>query len=357
MSDPAPHSPAKPTRRAAEGPGEATAAGLPEVVAAPRRQIDTHLASTLDLADLPPRLREAMAYATLSGGKRLRPLLAWHACVAAGGEGPEALPACAAVELVHCFSLVHDDLPALDDDDMRRGRPTLHRHAGEAMAILAGDALLTHAFGVLAGTGPPETARTLCRELSEACERMIAGQVLDTLGAGEHGGPGESDEDRLEAIHRGKTGAMLVASVRMGALSVPGCPDATLDALTAYGHAAGLMFQVVDDLLDAGGHLAPNLGVVELTIACTTSSTSATIGCCSTSGTSATRTSCSPAAAPAAEAAQRGGMAGFPEPRERLRPLRVGHAGTASHGRGHGARRHARGEAYGPHATPTAASW
>jgi geranylgeranyl diphosphate synthase, type II len=250
MSDPAPHSPAKPTRRAAEGPGEATAAGLPEVVAAPRRQIDTHLASTLDLADLPPRLREAMAYATLSGGKRLRPLLAWHACVAAGGEGPEALPACAAVELVHCFSLVHDDLPALDDDDMRRGRPTLHRHAGEAMAILAGDALLTHAFGVLAGTGPPETARTLCRELSEACERMIAGQVLDTLGAGEHGGPGESDEDRLEAIHRGKTGAMLVASVRMGALSVPGCPDATLDALTAYGHAAGLMFQVVDDLLD-----------------------------------------------------------------------------------------------------------
>jgi geranylgeranyl diphosphate synthase type II len=193
-----------------------------------------------------------MEYASLGGGKRLRPLLVWHACVAAGGGGERALPACAAIELVHCFSLVHDDLPALDNDDLRRGRPTLHVHAGEAMAILAGDALLTHAFKLLARGGfAPELTVRLVDELALACERMIAGQVLDTLGfGGEPGAEALSSEARLEAIHHGKTGAMLVAAVRLGAMCAPACMPETLDALTRYGSAVGLMFQIVDDVLD-----------------------------------------------------------------------------------------------------------
>lgn len=229
---------------------EHTAEGtLPAEVTAPLEAIEDRLSRSLDELDAPASLRSAMAYAALGGGKRLRPLLAWHSCVAAGGEGPESLPACVALELVHCFSLVHDDLPALDDDDLRRGRPTLHRHAGEAMAILAGDALLTHAFGALVGVRDGERFRALSRELSSACEQMIAGQVLDTLGFGAEGA-GLSDQERLERIHRGKTGAMLVGAARMGGLSAPGASEDVLDRLTRYGHAAGLMFQVVDDLLD-----------------------------------------------------------------------------------------------------------
>ncbi|MDQ7013684.1 MAG: polyprenyl synthetase family protein [Planctomycetota bacterium] len=225
----------------------------PEVLA-PLAEIEAALARAVEGTDTPTLLRDAMAYATLDGGKRLRPLLAWHACVAAGGEGPESLPACVAVELVHCFSLVHDDLPALDNDDLRRGRPTLHRHAGEAMAILAGDALLTHAFGVLATTAPADRFGPLARELAAACERMIAGQVLDTLGfEGEPDADTMTDQQRLEAVHHGKTGAMLVASLRMGGLCAAvkdGVSEGILDRLTTFGHAVGLMFQVVDDLLD-----------------------------------------------------------------------------------------------------------
>ncbi|MBK7405646.1 MAG: polyprenyl synthetase family protein [Phycisphaerales bacterium] len=209
------------------------------------------MATVVRLAGAPPALEQAMAYATLGGGKRLRPLLAWHACMASGGAGPESLPAGAAIELVHCFSLVHDDLPALDNDDLRRGRPTLHRQAGEAMAILAGDALLNHAFGLLADRLPPTLALATIRELADACSRMIAGQVLDTLGF--EGDPDASEWDdaaRLERIHRGKTGAMLVASVRMGAMSSGSAEPASLKALTGFAEAAGLMFQIVDDLLD-----------------------------------------------------------------------------------------------------------
>lgn len=224
---------------------------LPPDVLAPLATIEEHLRLAIDAADAPASLRSAMAYATLDGGKRLRPLLAWHACVAAGGEGPESLPACIAVELIHCFSLVHDDLPALDNDDLRRGRPTLHRHAGEAMAILAGDALLTHAFGVLATTAPPDRFRALAAELATACERMIAGQVLDTLGfEGEPNAAQSTDLARLEAIHHGKTGAMLVAALRMGGLCVAHVSDEILDRLNEFGRVIGLMFQVVDDLLD-----------------------------------------------------------------------------------------------------------
>lgn len=234
--------PSPPTR-----PGE-----LPPGVAAPLAAIEGHLARTLAAAEIPQSLRIAMEYAALGGGKRLRPLLVWHACRAAGGRGEDSLPACAAIELVHCFSLVHDDLPALDNDDLRRGRPTLHVHAGEAMAILAGDALLTHAFKVLAAAPlPPATVLRAVTELGAACERMISGQVLDTLGfAGEPGAESLPPETRLETIHHGKTGAMLVAAVRLGALCAGPCDAALLERLTRYGRAIGLMFQIVDDLLD-----------------------------------------------------------------------------------------------------------
>ncbi|MFM9996679.1 MAG: polyprenyl synthetase family protein [Phycisphaerales bacterium] len=206
----------------------------------------------------PEPLREAVRYALLGGGKRVRPALAWHACVAVGGAGECSLTAGAAVELVHAFSLVHDDLPALDNDDLRRGRPTLHVHAGEAMAILAGDAMLSMAFRVLvepeAGSATDDGARAaaLVRELSEATAAMIAGQVEDTLG--EPAGVGPSSRTRLDAIHRNKTGALIRAACRMGAMSAPAegsaQREARLHAITRYAEAAGLMFQVVDDLLD-----------------------------------------------------------------------------------------------------------
>jgi len=226
-------------------------AELPPQVVTPLARIEAYLAHALGELDAPASLRAAMAYATLDGGKRLRPLLAWHGCVAAGGGGEASLPACAAVELVHCFSLAHDDLPALDDDDLRRGRPTLHKHAGEAMAVLAGDALLNHAYRVLAAGLGAETFARAASELARACEQMIAGQVLDTLGFGGEPGAGAlTPEQRLEAIHRGKTGAMLIASLRMGAICAGESGTDALERLTAYGSAIGLMFQVVDDLLD-----------------------------------------------------------------------------------------------------------
>lgn len=213
-------------------------------------------------ADQPPALLSAMRYATLGAGKRLRPVLAWHAAVAAGGTGEASLAAGCAIELIHAFSLVHDDLPALDNDDMRRGRPTLHRHAGEAMAILAGDQLLVAAFErIMDEPGLADGARlALTRELARATAAMIDGQVFDTLG----GLPASMDEEaRLRLVHRNKTGALIRAACRMGALSVtcdtsvtsvtpaPTASPKLLDAITAYGDAVGLMFQVVDDLIDA----------------------------------------------------------------------------------------------------------
>jgi geranylgeranyl pyrophosphate synthase len=201
--------------------------------------------------DTPAPLRDAMRYAVLSGGKRLRPILCWHACAACGGrlEPPDdadrddLLRAAAALEMVHAFSLVHDDLPALDNDDLRRGRPTLHRHAGEGMAILAGDALLSHAFCVLAGLTPARRGEA-CAILADAAWRMVRGQVLDTCG-----GDGRPGPELVHAIHAQKTGALLVAACRLGALCA-GADAASTDAVTRYAERAGLMFQIVDDLLD-----------------------------------------------------------------------------------------------------------
>ncbi|MEM6553927.1 MAG: polyprenyl synthetase family protein [Planctomycetota bacterium] len=217
-------------------------------------------------------LGEAVGYGLLGGGKRVRPVLCVRCCEAVGGAMEAALPAAAAVELVHAFSLVHDDLPAMDDDDLRRGRPTLHVHAGEAMAILAGDAMQSLAFEVLVdeargpGVPPPGfrdeggadaggVAVHLVRELAGATTGMVVGQVYDTLGDVEGVAAGLSDRERLERVHRNKTGALLRAACRMGAIS-GGAGDDELMAVTRYAEAIGLMFQVVDDLLDVEGTAA-----------------------------------------------------------------------------------------------------
>src|SRR5690349_24223496 len=162
-----------------------------------------------------------MAYSLLAPGKRLRPLLAVLACEAAGGSGAEALPAACAVEMIHTYSLIHDDLPAMDDDDLRRGLPTCHKKFGEALAILAGDALLTLAFEVLAGGYPAATAAACCRELARGAGAagMVGGQV-DDLAMESRTGTGTVEE--LEFLHARKTGALFRASLRLGVLSAQG---------------------------------------------------------------------------------------------------------------------------------------
>lgn len=246
--------------------------------------IDEYLSGVLKRADAPGQLIDACRYAALGPGKRVRPLLAWRAAQAAGGLGESSLPAGAAIEFVHAFSLVHDDLPALDNDDLRRGRPTLHRHAGEAMAILAGDALLTYALehlatarveirsapkslaqSVIGGLAHPVTIAAdaadearceaslrcaLLLELSGATAKMIHGQVLDM--AAEQGA-GTQSLEHLRSIHANKTGALIRAACRMGAMCGLGRaePDhPAVRACTSFGEAAGLLFQVVDDLID-----------------------------------------------------------------------------------------------------------
>ena len=221
------------------------------------RDIDASLRRIAELVDgfmrhwlarrsLPQNLRAAMEHAILGGGKRLRPALTALSCEAAGGAADDATRAAVAVEFVHAFSLVHDDLPAMDDDDMRRGLPTVHVKFGEGLAILAGDALLSEAFAVLTEEPDAQWRSTLIRELSDATGAMIAGQVYDTLG-----GPAEGDAaDRLERTHSLKTGALIRAACRMGAISA-GADDGALGAITSFGDAVGLMYQIVDDLLDA----------------------------------------------------------------------------------------------------------
>ena len=192
------------------------------------------------LADVEPvALREACRYPLRTGGKRIRPLLCLAAAEAVGGESEQALAAATAIELVHTYSLVHDDLPAMDDDDERRGRPTVHVAFGEAVAILVGDALLTEAFLHVAHQPP------LVRELSLAAgaRGMVAGQFRDITGLAHDG-------DSLVLLHRQKTGALIRAAVRMGGMSA-GADGAALDRLSRYGELVGLAFQVADDVLDA----------------------------------------------------------------------------------------------------------
>lgn len=190
----------------------------------------------------PVRLREACHYPLRTGGKRMRPLLVFAAAEAVGGDPERAVDAAAAIELVHTYSLVHDDLPCMDDDAFRRGRPTVHVVYGEALGVLVGDALLTEAFGVLSGA---EHGARLAGELARAAGAagMIAGQVADISG-------GVTDLEALVRLHRAKTGALLRAAVRMGGVCGGADPTA-MAALDAYGGGLGLAFQVHDDLLDA----------------------------------------------------------------------------------------------------------
>lgn len=205
----------------------------------------------------PPQLAEAMRYSLLGGGKRLRPFLVLTAAQVCGAPPDVAMPAACAVEMLHTYSLIHDDLPCMDDDDLRRGRPTSHKVFGEALAILAGDALHTLAFQVLAEmahdprVGPARAAQAVA-ELARAAgpTGMAGGQVLD-LEWEEKPAPPEV----LERIHRLKTGALFVACLRIGAI-LAGAPEADLAALTEYGRHFGLAFQIQDDILDVVGDTA-----------------------------------------------------------------------------------------------------
>ncbi len=199
--------------------------------------------------DAPAGLGEAMRYAVLDGGKRLRPLLALAACEAVGGQRTVALRAACALELIHAYSLVHDDMPCMDNDVLRRGKPTVHVAFGEAQALLVGDALQALAFELLVpedGTVPDALAASLCRQLALAAggQGMAGGQAVDLASVGV-----ALDQPALEAMHRLKTGALLQASVMMGASTGPISTTAR-EQLTVYGAALGLAFQVVDDVLD-----------------------------------------------------------------------------------------------------------
>ena len=197
----------------------------------------------------PATIHRAMRYSLLSGGKRLRPLLCCAASEACGGTARAALPAAVAVEMVHAYSLIHDDLPCMDDDDLRRGQPTSHIVFGEGIAVLAGDALLTEAFAVLAKAEPRarHQAADLVAELSRAAgsRGLIAGQVADLEAEGR-----KPTEPALYFIHAAKTGMLLRASLKLGAMC-GGATNAQLAALDRFGFALGLAFQIQDDILDA----------------------------------------------------------------------------------------------------------
>lgn len=219
--------------------------------------VETALSEALaDAPGRPPRLIEAMRYAVLGPGKRLRPrlvLMATHAC---GGDPADAVQAACAVEMIHAYSLIHDDLPAMDDDDLRRGRPTVHRQFDEATAILAGDALLALAFETLVWPPtPPQAVTSAVRELARAAgpANLVGGQADDLCGAAAAPQDTAAATTHLEAIHRRKTGAMITVSLRLGGMIASALPP-QLEALTRYGDALGLLFQVTDDLLDASGN-------------------------------------------------------------------------------------------------------
>lgn len=202
----------------------------------------------LDALSLGPDLGElemALRYSLLGGGKRIRPVLCLATGEALGRDATELLPAACALELVHTFSLVHDDLPALDDDQLRRGQPSAHVRFGEGIAILAGDALLTEAFRLVLSYPTPEPARVL----ADATAGMIGGQYIDITT------DGDLDGDGLAALHRLKTGRLLSASIE-SAVVIAALPPAEREPWRAFGRELGLLFQIVDDILDATGTAA-----------------------------------------------------------------------------------------------------
>ena len=215
-----------------------------------RRLIDEALEQYLPPEDRYPEvIYRAMRYSVLGGGKRVRPVLMLAACEAVGGQTESILLAACAIEFIHAYSLIHDDLPAMDNDDLRRGKPTSHKVFGEAIAILAGDALLTLAFETLVKTEvPPELLVKAVARIASASGigGMIAGQVADIISEGM-----QIEPETLQFIHRNKTGALIQASVYCGGLLGGGNQD-QLQALDLYGEKIGLAFQIADDILDVG---------------------------------------------------------------------------------------------------------
>ena len=219
-------------------------------------QFNTFVAQTDQALDklLPPastrpaRIHEAMRYSLQAGGKRLRPVLLLAAADLSHGKKHDPLPAAVAIECVHTYSLIHDDLPCMDNDDLRRGRPTAHKQFDEATALLAGDALLTYAFDLLARHYPAEPGFALVRELAAAAgsQRLIGGQMEDLLAEKK----ADATADQLEFIHLNKTAAMIEAALVMGGLT-SSTTESNLTALRAFGRELGLTFQIVDDILDA----------------------------------------------------------------------------------------------------------
>jgi geranylgeranyl pyrophosphate synthase len=225
-----------------------------EAIAALREEVERALDRALPPESAwPETIHRAVRYSLFAGGKRIRPVLVLAAGEAAGGAREELMPFACAVEMIHTYSLVHDDLPAMDDDDLRRGRPTSHKVFGEAVAILAGDALLTRAFHLLAEVPSDWDAARVGRRvratavLGEACgtRGLIGGQVMDLESEGR-----DVDGEALERLHRAKTGALLSACVRGGAI-LGGAGEEELALLGRYAAAIGLAFQIVDDVLDA----------------------------------------------------------------------------------------------------------
>ena len=235
---------------------------FPSFLSTLRPQVDEALDRLLPAAETEPAaISEAMRYSVFAGGKRVRPALVVLAGEACGASLRDLLPGGAAIEMIHTFSLVHDDLPALDDDDLRRGRPTLHKMQGEAMAVLAGDALLNQAFAVLAAepaSASPERRLRAVRLMAEAVgvAGMIGGQVLDLENEGAVVPGGRSGRERaanvLERIHRLKTGALIEASTRLGGIYA-GAGNDRSKLLGGIGAELGLLFQISDDILDEVG--------------------------------------------------------------------------------------------------------
>lgn len=228
---------------------------IKEYLTAKREVVDKALELLVPPAStFPPKVFEAMRYSLFAGGKRVRPILAIASAEALGEKTAGLLPIAGALELIHTYSLIHDDLPAMDDDDLRRGRPTCHKVYGEAMAILAGDGLLNRAFEVLSDprrlkTVTPVRLIAITREISLASGAfgMVGGQVVDMESEGQ-----DVDFPTLEYIHTHKTGALIRASVRTGAIYAK-ASEKRLKALTRYGERVGLAFQIADDILDIAG--------------------------------------------------------------------------------------------------------
>ncbi len=223
-----------------------------------RALVDAFLKKYFGSPVLPAILSDPMTYSVFAGGKRIRPVLALASCEACGGTADEIVPFASALELIHTYSLIHDDLPAMDNDDLRRGKPTSHKVFGEGMAILAGDALLTEAFSLLSShshyaTGIRSSAvLKVIREVAMAAgaHGMVAGQAEDIQAEGVG-----QDSENLSFIHAHKTGALITVSVRMGAI-LANAGKKRIASLTRYGESIGLAFQIVDDILDIRGDSA-----------------------------------------------------------------------------------------------------